>query len=135
MVIVRAQYMPYNRGVEVCLLFLSVFDLGGLMLERKYQAELIKRIRLRFPGCILLKNDSSYMQGMLDWILLWEDRWAMLEVKASRDSDEQPNQRYYVEQLNDMSFAAFIYPENEEEVLDEIQRQFEARRPARLSKR
>lgn len=105
------------------------------MLERKYQAELIKRIRNRFPGCVLLKNDSNYMQGMLDWILLWEDRWAMLEVKASADSDERPNQRYYVEQLNDMSFAAFIYPENEEEVLDALQRQFQTRRTARLSKR
>lgn len=105
------------------------------MLERKYQAELIKRIRLRFPGCVLLKNDSSYMQGMLDWILLWEDQWAMLEVKSSRDADEQPNQRYYVEQLGAMSFAAFIYPENEEEVLDEIQRQFKARRSTRISKR
>lgn len=105
------------------------------MLERKYQAELIKRIRLRFPGCVLLKNDSSYMQGMLDWVLLWEDRWAMLEVKASLDSPEQPNQRYYVEQLDEMSFAAFICPENEEEVLDEIQRQFETRRKARVSRR
>ncbi len=102
------------------------------MLERKYQTELIKRIRIRFPGCLLLKNDSSYMQGMLDWILLWEDRWAMLEVKASVDSREQPNQRYYVERLNEMSYAAFICPENEEEVLDEIQRQFQTRRKARV---
>lgn len=105
------------------------------MLERRYQAELIKRIRIRFPGCVLLKNDSNYMQGMLDWILLWEDRWAMLEVKADENSPEQPNQRYYVEQLNEMSFAAFIHPGNEEEVLDEIQRQFETRRKACLPKR
>lgn len=105
------------------------------MLERKYQAELIKRLRVRFPGCVILKNDSSYMQGVPDLILLWQDRWAMLEAKASADSAEQPNQRYYVEQLDDMSFAAFIYPENEDEVLDEIQRQFESRRKTRVSRR
>lgn len=105
------------------------------MLERKYQAELIKKLRIRFPGCVILKNDSSYMQGMLDLILLWEDRWAMLEVKADADSPEQPNQRYYVEQLSQMSYASFIYPEIEEEVLDEIQRQFQTRRKARVPKR
>lgn len=105
------------------------------MLERKYQAELIKVLRLRFPDCVILKNDSSYMQGVPDLILLWNDCWAMLETKASLNSREQPNQRYYVEMLNEMSYAAFICPENEEEVLDEIQRQFQTRRKARLSKR
>ena len=105
------------------------------MLESKYQAELIKKLRIRFPGCIILKNDPTYMQGMLDLILLWHDRWAMLEVKANANSPEQPNQRYYVEQLDQMSYASFVYPEIEEEVLDEIQRQFETRRKARVSKR
>lgn len=105
------------------------------MLERKYQAELIKRLRERFPGCIILKNDSSYMQGVPDILLLWSDRWAMLEVKLHLNSPEQPNQRWYVERLNEMSYAAFICPENEDEVLDEIQRQFKTRRAARVSKR
>lgn len=104
------------------------------MLERKYQAELIKRLRVYFPDCVILKNDSGYMQGIPDLIILWHDRWAMLEVKARIDSSEQPNQRFYVDQLNDMSYAAFVCPENEEEVLGEIQRQFQARRKTRLSK-
>lgn len=103
------------------------------MLERKYQAELIKKLRIMFPGCIILKNDSSYMQGVPDLIILWQDRWAMLEAKASSKSKEQPNQRWYVELLDEMSFAAFVCPENEEEVLGEIQRQFQARRKARVS--
>src|SRR3712207_46806 len=105
------------------------------MLERRYQAELIKKLRIRFPGCVILKNDPNYMQGMLDLIILWRDRWAMLEVKKDAHSPEQPNQRYYAEQLNEMSYAAFIHPGNEEEVLDEIQRQFEARRKTRVSQR
>ncbi len=105
------------------------------MLERKYQAELIKLLRVRFPDCVILKNDSGYMQGVPDLILLWNDRWAMLEVKARLNSLEQPNQQWYVNRLNEMSFAAFICPENEEVVLDEIQRQFQARRKARLPKR
>lgn len=105
------------------------------MLENRYQAGLIKRIKIRFPDCIVLKNDSSYMQGIPDLILLWEDRWATLEVKADEDSPEQPNQQWYVRRMDEMSFSAFIHPGNEEEVLDAIQHTFTARRKARVSKR
>lgn len=101
--------------------------------ERHYQAEFIKKLRLRFPGCVILKNDSNYMQGVPDLLLLYRDRWAMLEYKAHANAAEQPNQRYFVAMLDEMSFAAFVYPANEEDVLDGIQRSFEARRPARVS--
>jgi len=103
------------------------------MLERYYQAELIKRIRRRFPDCIILKNDTDYIQGMPDLTILYEDRWAVLEVKASEDARSEPNQDWYVNRLNDMSFAAFIYPENEGEVLDALQQAFRSRRPTRVS--
>jgi len=103
------------------------------MLERYYQAELIKRIRRRFQDCIILKNDTDYIQGMPDLTILYEDRWAVLEVKASEDACSEPNQDWYINRLNDMSFAAFIYPENEEEVLDALQQAFRSRRPTRVS--
>lgn len=94
------------------------------MLENRYQSQLIKKIQKIFPGCQVLKNDSSYIQGIPDLTILYKDRWAMLEVKASADASEQPNQRHYVQKLSDMSFAAFIFPENEEEVLHELQLAF-----------
>lgn len=94
------------------------------MLESKYQAGLIIRIRKRFPGCVILKLDTSYMQGVPDLLVLYGKAWAVLEVKTSVDSPEQPNQRYYVQQMDEMSFGAFIYPENEEEVLDALQQAF-----------
>lgn len=102
------------------------------MLERKYQPIVIKKLRAMFPGCVILKNDTDYMQGIPDLTIFFQDRWAVLEVKASADADEQPNQRFYVEKLNEMSFAAFIYPENEEEVLRELQHAFTSRRAARF---
>ena len=101
------------------------------MSERRYQAELIKRLREMFPGCLILKNDSSYMQGVPDLIILYHDRWGMLEVKASANSPFKPNQAYYVSELNSMSFAAFIYPENEEDVLHDLQQTLKPRRKAR----
>lgn len=94
------------------------------MLERDYQAKLIKRLVEIFPDCIVLKNDTSYLQGIPDLLILYNDRWAALEVKAYENADEQPNQQYYVDLMNSMSFAAFIYPENELEVLHALQQAF-----------
>jgi hypothetical protein len=105
------------------------------MLERDYQRELIKTLKVRFPGCIVLKQDSSYLQGIPDLLILWHDKWCALEVKQEWDSPEQPNQRYYVELMDNMSFAAFIYPENQEEVLNALQHAFQTRRATRVPQR
>jgi hypothetical protein len=98
------------------------------MLESTYQAKLIKKLKRRFNGCIVLKNDTDYMQGIPDLLILYKNRWAALEVKAYEDAPVQPNQEYYVNLLDYMSFAAFITPENEEDVLRELQQAFRARR-------
>lgn len=105
------------------------------MAERHYQALLIKKLRRIFDGIIILKNDSSYMQGVPDLILLYGPYWAMLEVKANEDSPFQPNQEYYLDLMHGMSFAACIYPENEDEVLDALQQAFGLRRTARVAQR
>jgi hypothetical protein len=94
------------------------------MLESRYQAQLIKRLRALFPGCVILKNDTDYLQGIPDLLVLWGNFWAMLEVKNRADASQQPNQDYYVDLLDGMSFAAFIYPENEEEVLRDLKQAF-----------
>jgi len=91
------------------------------MLERDYQARLIRKIRQRLPGCEILKNDSGYIQGFPDLLILHGPRWAALEVKASADARHQPNQEYYVDQLRAMGYAAFIFPENEEDILREME--------------
>jgi hypothetical protein len=91
------------------------------MVEREYQANLIQKLKRRFPGCMVIKNDPNYKQGILDLTILVNDRWGMLEVKMSARSALQANQQYYVEQLDEMSFAAIIFPENEEEVLNALQ--------------
>ena len=103
------------------------------MTEGKYQAKIIRKLEKMFPGCIVLKNDSQYRQGMLDLTLLWELHWAALEVKISKDASTQPNQDYYIERLGAMSFAAYIYPENEKEVLNALQQAFKPPRRARVS--
>lgn len=90
-------------------------------LERDFQRELIADLKRMFKGCIILKNDPTYIQGIPDLIILYGKRWASLEVKKSRTASHRPNQEYYVELMDDMSFSRFIYPENKEEVLYELQ--------------
>ena len=90
------------------------------MLENTFQANLIKELKDMFPGCIVMKNDSSYIQGIPDLLVLYNNKWASLEVKKSANAKRQPNQQYYVDKMEEMSFSKFIYPENKDEVLDEL---------------
>lgn len=94
------------------------------MLENKFQAKLIKELKDEFPDCMVLKNDSAYLQGVPDISVFYKDRWAMLEVKKNKNAKRQPNQDYYVNKLNEMSYAAFVYPENKDEVIEELKRKF-----------
>lgn len=95
-------------------------------LESGFQDRLISDLKSMFPGCMITKLDSSYIQGIPDLLILYKDKWAVLECKKNANARKQPNQDYYVDKMNDMSFAAFIYPENKEEVLYGLQRSFEA---------
>ena len=101
------------------------------MKESDFQGQLIKKIKKRFPGCVVMKNDASYIQGIPDLIILYKNKWAALECKKSKKSSHQPNQDFYIDMMDDMSIARFIFPENEEEVLDEIQSAFRSNRKAR----
>lgn len=98
------------------------------MREGKYQTELIRKLRMRFDGCVILKNDASYTQGIPDLIILYKNKWAMLEVKSYKTASTQPNQEYWIEYLDNMSYASFICPDTEEGVLNELQLTFLARR-------
>lgn len=90
--------------------------------ENIYQRSLIKRLKEEIPGCIILKNDPNYIQGIPDLLLLVGDRWLALEVKRSASAPHRPNQDYYIDRMNEMSAAYYVYPENEDEVIDEILR-------------
>ena len=100
------------------------------MLESKFQSGLIKELKKRFDGCIVLKNDASYIQGIPDLLVLYNDKWAALECKSSEadmhKSQARGNQPYYVRRMNTMSYASYIYPENKKEVLDDLERTFRA---------
>ena len=90
------------------------------MRESKFQAKLIKDIKERLPDCIVLKNDPTYLQGIPDLTIFNNDRWATLEVKKSANATHQPNQDYYVEMMDRMSFSRFVYPENRDAVFSDL---------------
>lgn len=90
------------------------------MLESIIQSKLIKELKETFPGCMVLKNDPDYIQGIPDIIVLHKNKWATLECKKSATAERQPNQEYYINTMNDMSFSRFIYPENKDTVIKEL---------------
>ena len=103
------------------------------MLERDFQASLIKEIKTLLPGCMVLKNDPTYLQGIPDLLILHNGRWAALECKNKRSAHHQANQDFYVAKMNDMSYAAFISPDNRKEILDELLQTLEPDRTACVS--
>ena len=105
-----------------------------MALESKFQSNLIIELYHLFPGCVVIKTDANYNQGFPDLLILYKKHWASLECKRTIDSSHQPNQGYYVDELDKMSFASFIYPENKEEVLDGLQTTFRTRRKTCLSR-
>ena len=96
------------------------------MKENKFQSDLIKEIKERFSGCTVTKLDSAHIQGIPDLLVLYKDKWATLECKRNSKASHRPNQEYYVNKMNEMSFSRFVYPENKEAVLDELQQSFKA---------
>ena len=93
-------------------------------LESGFQDRLIESLKALFPGCMVFKMDQ--IQGLPDLLILYGEKWASLECKRSATAKKRPNQDYYVEKMNDMSFSRFICPENKEEVLYELQQSFQS---------
>jgi hypothetical protein len=111
------------------------FYVGGeYMKESGFQKSLIVELRKMFDGCMIFKMPAEYKQGIPDLLVLYKDKWATLECKQSARAKKRPNQQYYVDLMNKMSFSRFIYPENKEEVLSELQQAFKPRRSTRASR-
>lgn len=95
------------------------------MLENTFKTDLIDELENMFPGCMVFHLDPSECQGIPDLIVLYKDKWAALEGKKSARARLRPNQDYYVNLMNEMSFASFIFPENKDYVLERLHLYFE----------
>lgn len=94
------------------------------MKENKFQSNLINKLKTMFPECLVLKNDANYKQGIPDLLILYKDKWAVLECKRSSSASKQPLQDYYISLMDEMSFGAIIFPDNEEVVLNDLRNFF-----------
>lgn len=95
-------------------------------LESGFQDKVKDEIEEMFPGCMIFKMDQK--QGIPDLLVLYKDKWASLECKRGTRSKHQPNQDYYVDLMNNMSFSRFINKDNKEEVLRDLEQTFRAGR-------
>jgi len=127
------QTSPKNIAYNERRSRISILERIDYLREAQYQARIIQKLRDLFPGCFILKNDAIYTPGVPDIIILYNDHWAMLEIKYGNVRQMQPNQEYYVNMLNSMSYASFINPDNEEEVFYDLQIAFGFIRPPRVS--
>lgn len=94
-------------------------------LESEFQAKLVKRFEEELlPGCMVLVKPGYYVQGFPDLLILYKNQWAALEVKRSMSAPYEPNQEWYIGELDGMGFAAMICPENSKEIIDEVLRAF-----------
>lgn len=96
--------------------------------EGAYKTALAKRIIKRFGSdvCEVIALDSR--QGLPDRLVVFRGGfWAFLEAKITATAKRQPNQPYYIERFGRMCFAAFIYPENEEAVLNDLEAEYRKR--------
>lgn len=92
--------------------------------ESYFQSDLMDTLEEMFPGAIVTKLDPQYIQGIPDLLILFKKKWALLECKRSEHESHRPNQDYYVNKCNKWSFSAFIYPENQQQVLKELYKHF-----------
>ena len=91
------------------------------MAESGFQKKFLDKVRALFPGCFVMKNDANYIQGIPDWVILYGEEWVLLEMKDYEGAPYRPNQEYYIDKANRMSFSRCVYPENADEVLYELQ--------------
>lgn len=97
-------------------------------LERDFQRKLIQELKTIFDGCIVMKTDPTYIQGLPDLLILYNDKWAALECKRDAKASKQPNQEYYVSKMNNMSFSSFISPETKEDVIYALKRALQSKK-------
>ena len=96
------------------------------MLESKFKAWFKRELLLRCPQLdeLDLIEPSTHTRTHPDLLVLGDVVWAALEFKRDADSSFQPNQEYNVDRLSRKGFAAFVYPENAEEVLYGLEKLF-----------
>lgn len=100
--------------------------------ESDFQRKLKEELESTFDGCIVTKLDPTFKQGIPDLLILYKDRWATLECKRNSKASCRPNQvgdkklnrKGYVDRMNEMSFSRVVYPENKEEVINELRIHF-----------
>lgn len=98
------------------------------MLEKDFQKKFIRELEAIFDGCILIKNDAGYIQGFPDWTMFYKNKYAVLEIKKNKNAQHQPNQDYYIDLIDSMGFARFVYPENKNDVIEDLKRYFKKRK-------
>jgi len=96
------------------------------MLESAFKKNFITELNVRLaPIDLEYIHTRSHNRSFPDLLILGPgSTWAALEFKAAEEADHQPNQAWYINRLNHWAYATFMYPENREEVLGDLEKLF-----------
>ena len=98
------------------------------MLESEFRKAFLEEVQNRIDplnkGFLFFLNASNAFRSFPDIVILGSHKWAALEFKKSKRASHQPNQEYYINKLNEIGYASFVYPENAEEILNDLEELF-----------
>lgn len=89
-------------------------------MEKKTQQRLIKHLKRR--GCFVMAITvvPGIPTGTPDVFFCKEGFYGFAEVKSSRTAKYRPLQKEQLKKLNDWSWAKAVYPENYDEIKEEL---------------
>lgn len=96
--------------------------------ENEYQAGVIKKLKdlVKPIDGEVIKLNPKQIQGIPDWEIIANGKYALLEIKRDKDAGHRPNQDYYIEKHSKRgAFTSFMYPENEEQVISGLKKYFD----------
>jgi hypothetical protein len=86
--------------------------------ESKFEQDFCRRLRNVDKDVIVVKLTG--ISGIPDRIVLYHDKFVLLEFKRSKNASHRPLQDWYIDHFDGWGLARFVYPENGEEVFSEV---------------
>lgn len=96
-----------------------------MKLESTFEKEFCKALRQTLGERYTYTFKLTAAKGIPDRLILYKDKYALLEFKQYKNAKKQPGQETWVGHFDNLAYAAIVYPENAEKVMQDILNYFE----------
>ena len=95
------------------------------MSEATFRTKWLNKFKKLSPDIFIEFADPKRKNGIPDVIIFYKKKYARLETKRSKNASKRLHQQYYIDYFNSQGiYAAFLTPENQEEVYNALRRYF-----------